>query len=767
MAVFAVACHSDVEHSGVDTPAQRAIVLRLWGGELGVETRAEDMADEAHEYAIKHLDVVIFNDAADQEGMTWFYHERIATAGPDGTVRLGINLDEIEIGAKYWVYVVANSTADASVFAAQNMPNVKSLMALTQQDYNLHLTATGLQNTPSHFLMDGVAYMGENEPSSAAAVTIAEEQIRDVVTLNVKLRRAAAKVVVKLMTGDLIQFTDAIEGSTPGYYMRNTPFQTRIIDDGILRQQENLGTTHELMSNYYRWLRDAEGNIIGVELTLYVYSHLWETSDTFDYATNLLVDVPAYYYPIMDGARSTVAHPDNYYQVPLTKEFKFERNHYYEVTANVHAPGAEDFSEPVVVGDLKYSVLPWSERNVEIGGEQGPEYLKVNLDELKMYNTDIDAESLLFSSSSPVTITVEDCYFIDKFGVQQDITSVDAYNIAGSALSGAISGNITVTSDLPTNNTIRYFTLKVVNQTGQVEYVKVEQYPLVYIVNILGHYSYRGDFRQSSANPTTYYHEGDGIVSLSMDTYDRATATWSYDYLTTPPSGNSYWGGSGGFWSSKVVQSTYPSTDNQSRRGRSVIKYYSWSSQQDDHAQHGNTSEDPGNARMYHIRLTATSATYKLGIPRQVTNDYVDYYYTDSEADNATLVSPSFMTASRLGMVDIQNYGDAFNTGRNVTEEEVAERRYAMARDHCANYAEVDQAGNVYDNWRLPTAAELQIIIDLQGTANESADAIDYLLNADYYMSASGLVYNRKNSDNSGDNGSYSQWAIRCVRDAY
>ena len=58
--------------------------------------------------------------------------------------------------------------------------------------------------------------------------------------------------------------------------------------------------------------------------------------------------------------------------------------------------------------------------------------------------------------------------------------------------------------------------------------------------------------------------------------------------------------------------------------------------------------------------------------------------------------------------------------------------------------------------------------MDLQGTANESADAIDYLLDADFYMSASGLVYNRKNSDSSSESSSNkSQWAIRCIRDAY
>lgn len=744
---FATACSGDVEQGGMAILAERGIVLNLSGGALGVATRAEDMADNEREYAIQHLDVMIFNDAEDREDMSLFYHERVTAAGPSGEVRLGVDIDSIVVGAKYWVYVVANSTYDASTFA--EMESVASLHTLSQHDYNLHLTATGLQNTSSHFLMDGVAYKSASEPATAAAITIAEQKITDVVTLNVKLRRAAAKVVVRLLATETIEFTDAIVGATPGYYVRNLPYATRVVNDGVLRQQDNLETTHEAMSEYYKWMRDAEGNITGVEITLYVYSHMWDTSDSFSHATNLLVDVPAYYSAVKEGARVSVEHPNNYYQVPLTQEFKFERNHYYEVTANVHAPGAEDFSEPVQIQDLKYSVYQWTERRVDIGGEQGPEYLKVNLDELKMYNTAIDSKSLLFSSSSPVTITVENCYYIDKFGVRRTI-SADSYNIAGTTPDGSIAGNITVMSDVPTNNTIRYFTLRVVNETGQEEIVVVEQYPLVYIVNILGHYSYRDDFRTTSDQATSYIYRGDRISSVSLDSYSTSTQQWSYTRNNNAGRG---------FWSSKVATEDYPEGSGSRYEGRSRIQYYTWGSSGNSPS-HGSNTDNPGNARMYHVRVTATSGDYALGVPRMVQNTNTDfpYEYTDSGDDNATLVSPSFMTASRLSKVDIQNYGSGLSND---------ERRYAMARDHCAWYVEVDREGNVYDNWRLPTAAELKIIMDLQGTANESADAIDYLLDADYYMSASGLVYNSKNSDNSADNGNKSQWAIRCIRDAY
>ena len=76
----------------------------------------------------------------------------------------------------------------------------------------------------------------------------------------------------------------------------------------------------------------------------------------------------------------------------------------------------------------------------------------------------------------------------------------------------------------------------------------------------------------------------------------------------------------------------------------------------------------------------------------------------------------------------------------------------------------------VYDNWRLPTKAELEIIMQIQGTDGQDADAIDFLLNGGYYMSASGPVYNPKNSDGTKELADPMQAtgvAIRCVHDVF
>ena len=770
IASLSVACHSDIDQElGGGAPNGGGIVLSVEGGHLGVDMRAGDVEDTTSESAITHLDVMIFNDAADEEDCSLFYHERVTAAGPDGTVRLGVNINDIVVGARYWVFVVANSTHAATDYAA--IANLKELLALNEETFNIHLTASGLQNTPTHFLMDGAAYKGATEPASASAIVIAEQQITDVVTLKVKLRRAAAKVVVLLSTAEStkMRFTDNIEGATPGYYMRNTPYESRVINDGVLRTIDNMETTHETMSPYYKWVKDGEGNITGVEITTYVYSHIWETSDSFSHATNLLVDIPCYYTSEVNGESVTRGHPNNYYQVPLSKDFRFERNHYYSVTANVHAPGAEDFSEPVEVENLNYSAYPWTEKVIDVGGEAGPVYLKVNLDFLKMFNTNIDATSLLFASSSPVTITVENVYFVDKFGFEVPISNIHNFNMSATTEAQALSGNITVNSDIPTNNTIRYFTLRVENETGQVEYVEVEQYPLVYIKNQVSYYSYRSDFATSDGAAATPTARGSGRTNVALNSYNSSTGRWSYNYNTA-----SSWNSENQpFFYSNVVRRTYAKGESASQstaarsEGRSNIDHFSWSWDNGD-AQWAigySGSEDPANARMYHIRITATSKDYKLTKPRMITDGNVDYYYTDPAEDNRHIVSPSFMTASRLGVVFSGTSKDKANT---------VAKQQSVARDQCAYYVEVTrdpETGEevIYDDFRLPTEAELMIITELQGTADVSADAIDYLLNGIYYYAASGRVFNPNNDQNTHTppESVTSSWGIRCVRDAY
>lgn len=294
-------------------------------------------------------------------------------------------------------------------------------------------------------------------------------------------------------------------------------------------------------------------------------------------------------------------------------------------------------------------------------------------------------------------------------------------------------------------NTIRYLEFEVKNEEGLTAIFRVMQYPVIYVTNQQGWYSYRDDFG------CTYEEKGTRNVSVRLyNSGNNNNFSWSgrYDYSTSAGS-NSY------FWHSKVV--TYYNENT----GKSTTSFYQWG----ENANSPTTPDDcetDANARMYLVRVMSSSPTYTVGIPALNAAGY-----TDGSKDNAKLVSPSFMIASRLGAIystygylsSVSNTDDDNNNG--VSD------RLEIFREHCKQYVEVykDANGNgvVLDDWRLPTAAELKIIMDLQGTSTQDAPAIDYLLNGYYYMSASGPVYNTKGSNSNNINSS----AIRCVRDAY
>lgn len=684
---------------------------------LRLHTRAV-IASEAKEEAVSHLDVLIFN----KDGNKNVYTERIAVGNSSGTVNLSMRRsDYLEEGAEYFVYVIANSTLSENIFS--ELSSIAELHELKQYDERVHITGSSVKDAPTHFLMDGVAFLNSNgnatEPMKPTAVVLYDGNDKESTRLKVFLRRAAAKVVVRLNKGDNVDF---VENAHIGYYLRNMPYSTAVIPFANPDEKPNpmLRTPDKITGEYFSWSENV------IEITAYVYSHSWDVNRFFEEGTSLIVNIPLKF----DG----VEYENSYYQIALRPShlLNFERNYQYTVTGTINAPGAEEVSVPIVVDELKYTVREWDEVNVDVNSENGPKYLTVNNNLLSMHNVAKDSLTLQFSSSSKISISVFDVYYINKFGIK---TSDSHTGISGTT-DGGVSGNITVRSPLPTNNTIRYFGLAIVNEEGLRDTVYVEQYPLIYITNQQGWYSYRDDFKKTAVAPTTYEYKGDGVINVSYTrtnkgTYQRPVYEYGYEYGT---------GTGSGFWRSKVATPL----DN----GMSDIYYYSWNNVRGD-TPNTSSAERGGNARMYHVRVTSTSSYYNVGRPRMTVDGY-----TDPGADNAELVSPSFMIASRLGFIN--------SSAGNISYANTDSLKVELYRNHCANYVEVykDKAGNKVElkDWRLPTEAELKIIMDIQGTGND-AEAIDYLLNAAYYVSASGPVRNSKNSTTGT--------AGRCVRDAY
>ena len=686
-------------------------------------TRA-DTIPLSYEDAVKHLDVFIFLDNNGNDST--IHYERIAVNASQGTVHLKVKRNSFIAHEQYYVYVIANSTYSENSFAA--IANREQLRLLKQEDYRIHVTGQKISDAPTHFLMDGIAYLkGHKEPVTPSPSILYNGNDRDETILKVRLRRAAAKIVVKLRKGKDVTFN---YNQHLGYYVKNMPYSTMVLQE-MEPHQTKLRIPEKTTGEYFMW-DDNE-----VTITAYTYSHSWLGESFFEHGTSLIVNIPITY--------NDVVYTNSYYQIILNPESAIERNTCYEIAGTINAPGAEESDVPLELTQLKYKAVEWSNVDISISNNNAPIYLSVNKDTVRMYNIDRDSTTLKFSSSSPVTVTTVSSHFIDKFGIKQSYPTTGINGVPDSG----IAGEITINSPIPTNNTIRYIELLVRNEEGIEKRVYVEQYPLVYITNQQGWYSYRDDFKTNNSRPTTYQHKGDRIVAVGL-----SSGTWNNNHIYT---NDSYNRGvrSNYFWQSKVVSSY------NERTGKSTTSFYEWSNYgSGSTASVVGTCESNTNARMYHVRITATSEEFTIGRPRIDSNGY-----TDSSLDNAQLVSPSFMIASRLGAIystygNLNNISDTEDSNRNGIPD-----RREIFNIHCANYVEVykDENGNaiVLDNWRLPTEAELKIIESLQGGENEDADAIDYLLNGRYYMSASGPVFNNKASQ-TGD-----ESAIRCVRDAY
>ncbi|MBQ7787748.1 MAG: hypothetical protein IJ378_06255 [Alistipes sp.] len=275
-------------------------------------------------------------------------------------------------------------------------------------------------------------------------------------------------------------------------------------------------------------------------------------------------------------------------------------------------------------------------------------------------------------------------------------------------------------------NTIRYLEFEVENEQGLTATFRVMQYPVIYITNQLCWFSYRDDF-----GGTTYLDRG-------ANRYVCATFNNGWGYSTDDGADNH-------FFASKVAD------DYNEDTGACTLYYYRWYNNGGVYKDgtSGNT-----NAHYYHIHVTANSPHYTIGIPRTDANGY-----TISSADNEQLVSPSFMIASQLGAVW------SGKTGYDRDD----------AAYHCSQYVEVYRlpayeegaktttinGQTVYykelRDWRLPTAAEIQIIVD-----HQTGVAMDVVLGGGRYYSAGTSQYTSTGQDDD-DTTIYT----RCIRDEY
>ncbi len=672
--------------------------------EAGVDTQNENMVTTA--------DVFIFENG----GNTLIHYQRLSdnSNGLTGSEQpLSLRKKDVE-GKTLDIYVIAN-------YPKGDLANIQTLDALKAESFEQDFTCnTNANDKENYFLMDGKTLNVTNLDTSTPTIT---------------LRRAAAKIRIMIEAGtDKISYTDkdgethddatiAISSTANPYkkIVNYTSATFLLADAGLLDAEERSFKS----SNEYVEFADNTA-------LLYSYANSWNSDDSatgseLQPETYVLLNIPVVVTYIDDSGKQVneTIYP-NYYRVPFGDRTggSLERNHLYDIKAVVNALGSGVENEPVTLNSW-LEVQEWGEKTINVGSDDA-DYLEVNKTELLLNNIEED-NSIEFFSSSPVTVTVSDVTYTDKYGVTRKITEDGTSYPEGKTYYPTVDELTTLTGTLQLHseqliNVPKFFTITITNESGLSKTIHVTQYPLEYITSTQGWYSYKEE----------YIDEGQTVKGSS----------W-----LTNVSGGITSGGDPNF-GSKVVKTV---DDN----GASTIYKYRWSSTSYGQPSYNmaewssgkpyfNSLQNYTNARMYHVHLTAASSQYRVGYPL-----LDEKGYTKNTTDNAMLVSPSFMIASQLGNM---NAGGDLET----------------ANYHCKNYVEVTNVTfngetpnytnqKIYDDWRLPTKAELMIIAEFQGVQNS---AVDEVLVSNNYWGIDGDTGNIQVRTD-GDTGT----RVRCVRD--
>lgn len=515
------ACEADNAPFENNADGSNCVILNLEASSVPIRAT---VAGNDKENAVDHIDVFVFKTDTDN---TLFHYERLQlTAANAGKAALTKKRSEFGPNENYKVYIVANSTI--TDFAT--VKSLDDLKGKIQEDKAIHLTGLdNLQNVPQYFLMDGIAKASST--SADNTVTLNDGMLANNTELKVDLKRAAAKIIVHMKKGSQVQFSTKPGQDGALYYMRNLPYSSTVLSG--VGNDAKLRTSQPISTKYFDWKTEE------ITVTAYAYEHKWENVSTLEKEPRLIVNIPLTYTP-EDPQSKAETLKNSYYQIPVSRDQLLERNTCYETTVTINAPGGSDPSEPLKLEPINYTVNEWIGKPINIGGEtDNLAYLTLNKYDMEMHNLTDDNTTLEFASSSNVKAKITKVWYIDKFGQEKTLSQVRTNPNQWSESNGNnlceititpdenITGNIHVHGTVPENNTIRYITFELTNEDNITRTVTVAQYPLEYITNIQGWYSYRMDFEG------TNYEKGENSHYTCATSYTKSTDKWSfstYDY---------------------------------------------------------------------------------------------------------------------------------------------------------------------------------------------------------------------------------------------
>lgn len=721
-------------------------------------------AGTGSESRVETADVFIY------DGEQCLHYERLSIPQNGAPVPLSqVLATDFVVGQPYEVHVVANyrDGEDGNASFPEEEASWPSRSELAEMVAVTSQLTSRTESTLQSLLMEGETSAQLNDGTG------------NLVKVTVPLTRAAVKVCVEVTIGAPVR-SDDTAADNPGGYVETT----YAFFGGTLGRLHNAADRVRMVAGHELSLAELEGHLVTNEawtsfevigdsrstLSFYCYPNDWSGAHTIDQETFVNVDIPitvrtqrytAAGEPLGEASVEQKSH--NYYKVQLNygqdadANNKLLRNHLYRVRATLRTLGSSTPEVPVELDpQCTFEILDWQKITIDVNPDD-LQFLVLKRNALTMANTTQD--SVYFISTSPLDMAttktrVIEAYYFDDYGRKQQVAAGEFYPTLSQSDEAGYTGYLKIASATPTNNVPKYIRISVENQQGVTDTLFVEQYPLEYFTSEQSWYSYVDDGTLGQPNSSCFSYEQAPTRNSNDD--DRIYAGSGGGYVI-------------GFWDLQFFSMVVYSTN--ATNGESVIyQYYynnpinvfwhdnDWNLQlYTDWSLFGGNpvTVNLNNARIYHLYLTSTSGQHRLGIPQTDSNGY-----TVNTPDNNLLVSPSLMVASQLGCT--KAWGN-----RSEVEQ------------HCKQYVEKTAAGAVYDDWRLPTRAEMDVLTYYQRpgtTADPNPSVVKQTFRAYWYWCADGPYENKYGistfdfgSEGGTDWGGYStsqnEPAVRCVRD--
>lgn len=773
-ALALTACSTEEPRSQWQPERGRIYLQFPTGNEATVQGEEAGTGSESR---VETADVFIY------DGEQCLHYERLSIPQNGAPVPLSqVLATDFVVGQPYEVHVVANyrDGEDGNAPFPEEEASWPSRSELAEMVAVTSQLTSRTESTLQSLLMEGETSAQLNDGTG------------NLVEVTVPLTRAAVKVCVEVTIGAPVR-SDDTAADNPGGYVETT----YAFFGGTLGRLHNAADRVRMVAGHELSLAELEGHLVTNEawtsfevigdsrstLSFYCYPNDWSGAHTIDQETFVNVDIPitvrtqrytAAGEPLGEASVEQKSH--NYYKVQLNygqdadANNKLLRNHLYRVRATLRTLGSSTPEVPVELDpQCTFEILDWQKITIDVNPDD-LQFLVLKRNALTMANTTQD--SVYFISTSPLDMAttktrVIEAYYFDDYGRKQQVAAGEFYPTLSQSDEAGYTGYLKIASATPTNNVPKYIRISVENQQGVTDTLFVEQYPLEYFTSEQSWYSYVDDGTLGQPNSSCFSYEQAPTRNSNGD--DRVYAGSGGGYVI-------------GFWDLQFFSMVVYSTN--ATNGESVIyQYYynnpinvfwhdnDWNLQlYTDWSLFGGNpvTVNLNNARIYHLYMTSTNdmtlpgnsadssdSEYRLGIPQTDSNGY-----TVNTADNNKLVSPSLMVASQLGCT--KAWG-------NRSEVEL----------HCKQYVEKTAAGVVYDDWRLPTRAEMDVLTYYQRpgtTADPNPSVVKQTFRAYWYWCADGPYKNKYGistydfgSEGGTDWGGYStsqnEPAVRCVRD--